>query len=81
AIGLSSGETNSLLAFGIWQDLEPMLDEIEASGMYGDELTGACGISWNSAGFNSGILSWPDSDIGALTVSGVTGTSGVGVMS
>ncbi|PRC44720.1 beta-ketoacyl synthase, partial [Mycobacterium sp. ITM-2017-0098] len=42
AIGLSSGETNSLLAFGIWQDLEPMLDEIEASGMYGDELTGAC---------------------------------------
>ncbi|WP_422746618.1 beta-ketoacyl synthase N-terminal-like domain-containing protein [Mycobacterium sp. WMMD1722] len=45
AIGLSSGETNSLLAFGIWQDLEPMLDEIEASGMYGDELTGACRVA------------------------------------
>ncbi|VEG55277.1 Phenolphthiocerol synthesis polyketide synthase type I Pks15/1 [Mycolicibacterium aurum] len=45
AIGLSSGETNALLAFGIWRDLEPMLDEIEASGMYGDELTGACRVA------------------------------------
>ncbi|BBY59784.1 beta-ketoacyl synthase N-terminal-like domain-containing protein [Mycolicibacterium sarraceniae] len=45
AIGLSSGETNSLMAFGVWSDLEPMLDEIEASGMYGDELTGECRVA------------------------------------
>jgi acyl transferase domain-containing protein/3-hydroxymyristoyl/3-hydroxydecanoyl-(acyl carrier protein) dehydratase len=42
AIGLSSGETNTLLAFGVWRDLEEMLDEIEASGLYGDQLTGNC---------------------------------------
>ncbi|MGB3484680.1 MAG: beta-ketoacyl synthase N-terminal-like domain-containing protein [Mycobacterium sp.] len=42
AIGLSSGETNAMLAFGVWRDLEAMLDEIEASGLYGDELTGIC---------------------------------------
>lgn len=45
AIGLSSGETNALLAFGVWRDLEPMLDEIEASGMYGDQLTGSCRVA------------------------------------
>lgn len=42
AIGLSSGETNALLAFGVWRDLDAMLGEIEASGLYGRELTGAC---------------------------------------
>ena len=42
AIGLSSGETNALMAFGVWRDLEPMLTEIDASEMYGDELTGRC---------------------------------------
>ena len=45
AIGLSSGETNSMMAFGVWRDLEPMLDEIEASGMYGDQLTGKCTVA------------------------------------
>ena len=40
AIGLSSGETNALMAFGVWRDLEAMLDEIDASGLYGDQLTG-----------------------------------------
>lgn len=58
AIGLSSGETNSLLAFGIWQDLEPMLDEIEASGMYGDELTGACRVAASNWGLGEQPAPW-----------------------
>ena len=58
AIGLSSGETNSLLAFGIWQDLEPMLDEIEASGMYGDELTGACKVAAQAWGLDDPSAPW-----------------------
>lgn len=58
SIGLSSGETNSLLAFGIWQDLEPMLDEIEASGMYGDELTGACRVAAADWGLGDRPAPW-----------------------
>ena len=50
AIGLSSGETNALLAFGVWRDLEPMLGEIEASGMYGGQLTGACQVAASAWG-------------------------------
>ncbi len=42
AIGLSSGETNALLAFGVWRDLDRMLAEIDASGLYDPELTGEC---------------------------------------
>lgn len=42
AVGLSSGETNALFAFGVWRDLETMLEEIEASGLYGEQLTGHC---------------------------------------
>ncbi|SOJ53760.1 Phthiocerol synthesis polyketide synthase type I PpsA [Mycobacterium simulans] len=42
AIGLSSGETNALLAFGVWRDLGAMLDEIDASGLYDEQLTGRC---------------------------------------
>lgn len=42
AIGLSSGETNALLAFGVWRDLDAMLEEIDKSGLYGEQLTGAC---------------------------------------
>ncbi|CAN5660995.1 type I polyketide synthase [soil metagenome] len=58
AIGLSSGETNALLAFGVWRDLEPMLDEIEASGMYGDELTGACRVAASEWGTGDQPASW-----------------------
>lgn len=58
AIGLSSGETNSLLAFGIWADLEPMLDEIEASGMYGDELTGECRVAAAAWGLGDEPAPW-----------------------
>ncbi len=42
AMGLSSGETNSLLAFGVWSDLDAMLEDIEGSEMYANQLTGAC---------------------------------------
>ncbi|GAY14799.1 hypothetical protein MSZK_15250 [Mycobacterium sp. shizuoka-1] len=58
AIGLSSGETNSLLAFGVWRDLEPMLGEIEASGMYGDELTGACRVAAADWGLGNQPAPW-----------------------
>ncbi len=42
AIGLSSGETNSLMAFGVWNDLDEMVAEIEASEMYANQLTAEC---------------------------------------
>lgn len=42
ALGLSSGETNSLMAFGVWNDLDDMLAEIDTSEMYIDQLTGEC---------------------------------------
>lgn len=42
AIGLSSGETNALLAFGVWRDLDAMLEEIGRSGLYEHELTHEC---------------------------------------
>ncbi|PND54886.1 beta keto-acyl synthase [Mycobacterium sp. ENV421] len=58
AIGLSSGETNSLLAFGVWRDLEPMLGEIEASGMYGDELTGDCRVAAADWGLGDQPAPW-----------------------
>lgn len=58
AVGLSSGETNALMAFGVWRDLEPMLDEIEASGMYGDELTGACRVAAAEWGLGDQPAPW-----------------------
>ncbi len=58
AIGLSSGETNSMLAFGVWRDLEPMLDEIEASGMYGDQLTGSCRVAAADWGLGDQPAPW-----------------------
>ena len=42
ALGLSSGETNSLMAFGVWHDLDDMLAEIDDSEMYVNQLTGEC---------------------------------------
>lgn len=42
AIGLSSGETNSLMAFGVWNDLDDMLAEIDDSEMYVNQLTAEC---------------------------------------
>lgn len=58
AIGLSSGETNALLAFGVWRDLDAMLAEIEASGLYGDELTGACRAAARSWGGEADRADW-----------------------
>jgi acyl transferase domain-containing protein/3-hydroxymyristoyl/3-hydroxydecanoyl-(acyl carrier protein) dehydratase len=40
AIGLSSGETNALFAFGAWNDMDPMLAEIAAAGLYETHLSG-----------------------------------------
>lgn len=58
AIGLSSGETNALLAFGVWRDLEPMLGEIEASQMYGGQLTGGCRVAATEWGLGDQPAPW-----------------------
>ena len=58
AIGLSSGETNAMLAFGVWRDLEEMLAEIEASGMYGDQLTGRCAVAAADWGLGDRPAPW-----------------------
>lgn len=42
ALGLSSGETNALLAFGVWRDPDGLLEDVRTSGMYGRALTGRC---------------------------------------
>ncbi|MEM7023927.1 MAG: acyltransferase domain-containing protein, partial [Pseudomonadota bacterium] len=50
ALGLSSGETNALFAFGAWRDMDVMFQEIAESGMYGEHLTGnyqAATIAWD----------------------------------
>ncbi|OSM07319.1 putative beta keto-acyl synthase [Magnetofaba australis IT-1] len=42
ALGLSSGESNSLFAFGVWRDMAQMFADIDASQIYGRWLTGPC---------------------------------------
>jgi acyl transferase domain-containing protein/3-hydroxymyristoyl/3-hydroxydecanoyl-(acyl carrier protein) dehydratase/1-acyl-sn-glycerol-3-phosphate acyltransferase len=49
-IGLSSGETNSLFAAGVWKGIDRMLDDVAASGMYEREIAGDFGVArraWN----------------------------------
>ena len=58
AIGLSSGETNALLAFGVWRDLEPMLGEIEASAMYAGQLTDGCRVAAAEWGLGEQPAPW-----------------------
>ncbi|MDZ4777152.1 MAG: beta-ketoacyl synthase N-terminal-like domain-containing protein [Alphaproteobacteria bacterium] len=58
AIGLSSGETNALLAFDVWRDLDVMLAEIEKSGLYGDELTGDCRAAARAWGLAEDRADW-----------------------
>ncbi|MCB1501064.1 MAG: polyketide synthase dehydratase domain-containing protein [Bauldia sp.] len=40
AMGLSSGETNSLFAFGVWRDMTAMFAALEQSGLYDTHLAG-----------------------------------------
>ena len=40
AMGLSSGESNALMAFGFWTDPDALMDDIAASDMYRDKLGG-----------------------------------------
>ena len=40
AMGLSSGETNSLIALGAWQDADQLMATIGESGMYARDLAG-----------------------------------------
>lgn len=39
-LGLSSGETNSLFALGIWDDMDGLLDALRDSALYATELAG-----------------------------------------
>jgi len=56
ALGLSSGETNSLMAFGVWHDLDAMLEEIEDSEMYVSQLTAECRAAAEYWGLPEGEL-------------------------
>jgi acyl transferase domain-containing protein/3-hydroxymyristoyl/3-hydroxydecanoyl-(acyl carrier protein) dehydratase/1-acyl-sn-glycerol-3-phosphate acyltransferase len=38
AIGLSSGETNAMFAFGAWRDVDGLLEDIRESGLYSHAL-------------------------------------------
>ncbi|MGZ5051726.1 MAG: beta-ketoacyl synthase N-terminal-like domain-containing protein [Methylobacter sp.] len=38
SIGLSSGETNAMFAFGVWQDIDGLFTDINASGLYTEAL-------------------------------------------
>jgi acyl transferase domain-containing protein/3-hydroxymyristoyl/3-hydroxydecanoyl-(acyl carrier protein) dehydratase/1-acyl-sn-glycerol-3-phosphate acyltransferase len=38
SIGLSSGETNAMFAFGVWQNFDALLDDIADSGLYSEAL-------------------------------------------
>lgn len=53
AIGLSSGETNSMFAFDAWQDMQDMLEKIDRAGIYTEILAGradAVHQSWRARG-------------------------------
>ena len=59
ALGLSSGETNSLMAFGVWNDLDDMLAEIDTSEMYVNQLTDECRAAATYWGLREGeIANW-----------------------
>jgi PfaB family protein len=38
AMGLSSGETNAMFAFGVWSDMDGLFEDIAGSGMYDKNL-------------------------------------------
>lgn len=38
SLGLSSGETNAMFAFGLWRDFQGLLDDVQASGLYSHVL-------------------------------------------
>jgi len=54
AIGYSSGESNSLFAFGVWNDMDAMFAEIAESGMMDAELFGA---------FHAVCRAWKDTSV------------------
>jgi acyl transferase domain-containing protein/3-hydroxymyristoyl/3-hydroxydecanoyl-(acyl carrier protein) dehydratase len=56
SLGLSSGETNSLMAFGVWHDLDSMLEEIDDSEMYVSQLTAECRAAAEYWGLPEGEL-------------------------
>ena len=58
-LGVSSGETNAVLAMGAWRstDLGPMLQEIISSGMYSREITGEFAVAQRGWGV-PGPINW-----------------------
>jgi len=49
-LGVSSGETNAVMAMEAWEDMDRMLEEIMQSGMYSKEIAGDYGVvrrSWH----------------------------------
>ncbi len=56
-LGMSSGETNALFAFGAWDDMGVMFDEIARSGMY-DRFLGGRFESAATAWGTDGAVAW-----------------------
>ena len=56
-LGVSSGETNSVLAMGAWDDIGPMLKEIVDSGMYSREIAGEFAVAKRGWGVE-GPIAW-----------------------
>ncbi|HEY1721600.1 MAG TPA: beta-ketoacyl synthase N-terminal-like domain-containing protein [Magnetospirillaceae bacterium] len=57
AIGLSSGESNALMALGAWSDFDTMLDEIEHERLYEEHISGTYGAAqthWAEMGWPGG---------------------------
>lgn len=54
ALGVSSGETNSMFALGAWSDFEAMFQEIYDSGMYQEQIAGE---------FQCALKSWQDEQV------------------
>ncbi len=53
SLGLSSGETNGMFAFSVWDDTDALFSELEASDLYSSELAGefaAVARYWKLAG-------------------------------
>lgn len=53
-IGLSSGETNALLATGAWTDADDLFADIAASGLYDDQLGGRYEVLRQAWGLSDG---------------------------
>jgi acyl transferase domain-containing protein/3-hydroxymyristoyl/3-hydroxydecanoyl-(acyl carrier protein) dehydratase len=65
AIGVSSGETNSLAAFGVWRDLDRFQEEFTAAGVLDRALGGSFDIT-GGAQWEAWHITLPEADLPRL---------------